>query len=344
MSSVTTEIPDDFVASAQRAVEACTDLSAADTARRLAEDGLLGVLAGEDVGGLGLPMPFALPVAGAGAGGLCAFPLTETLLAARALQGGHPAAAQAIVEGREIATIAWAGSADGRILGPVAWAEGLRWLLARADDGTVRLLDLAATAHTVAPAISLEVDRQMVVLTLADPATDAPALDAEAAAALRDGAVLLRAAELLAGATVCFEQARTHVETRRQFGRPLAAFQVIRHDLARYTLWLEGLRRTLDGAARRAGTPAGALAARAAFAAAADHAPTIIEGTIQLNGAMGFTWDLDLHRHLRRARAAGDVLDLTGARDWLAADLIDGTLPLDPAETAALDARQAECA
>ncbi|RKK00749.1 acyl-CoA dehydrogenase, partial [Pseudoroseomonas wenyumeiae] len=46
--------PAEFAATAERAVAACATLESRARAARLAEDGLLGVLAGEEAGGLGL--------------------------------------------------------------------------------------------------------------------------------------------------------------------------------------------------------------------------------------------------------------------------------------------------
>ena len=48
--------PAEFAATASRAVAACTGLSVAEQGARLAGDGLLGVVAAEDVGGLDLPL------------------------------------------------------------------------------------------------------------------------------------------------------------------------------------------------------------------------------------------------------------------------------------------------
>ena len=72
--------PTEFAATAARAVAACTGLAARRQAERLGSDGLLGVLAGEDVGGLDLPLDFAVPVTAAASSGLLSFPLLETLL------------------------------------------------------------------------------------------------------------------------------------------------------------------------------------------------------------------------------------------------------------------------
>ena len=68
--------------------------------------------------------------------------------------------------------------------------------------------------------------------------------------------------------------------------------------MARHKLGLEGIR----GAVTRASTGHSLLPRQAAFLAAATHAPLIAEGAIQVFGGMGFTWEVPLHRYLRRIR------------------------------------------
>src|SRR3954470_18562875 len=101
--------PDDFAATAARAIAACAGRNARAQARCLADDGLLGVLACEDVGGLGLPLAFAVPVVTAASAGLLGFPLPESILVARLLQQQLPQVAEAVVSGSTCVTIAWAG-------------------------------------------------------------------------------------------------------------------------------------------------------------------------------------------------------------------------------------------
>ena len=58
-----------------------------------------------------------------------------------------------------------------------------------------------------------------------------------------------------------------------------------------------------------------------ACAAIANQAPHIIENAMQLHGAMGFTWDLGLHRYLRRARAGATLFPAAESRrQYLAPD------------------------
>ena len=139
--------------------------------------------------------------------------------------------------------------------------------------------------------------------------------------ALRADALLLGAAGALDAAQSCLDAAIAHVTQRRQFGRALVTNQSLRHELARQRLAMEGARLALDHALAAAPQdPWGHAPARLVCRVAlADTAPRVVEAAIQLHGGMGFTWDLPLHRHLRRVREAAARCDATAAREALAA-------------------------
>ena len=275
--------PAEFADSAARAVSACAGLEPLAIAARLAEDGLLGVVAAEDVGGLGLDLRFALPVMQAAGAGDLPFPLLETLLLARHLAGPAPEVAAAIAGGTARGTIAWAGTARGDLSGNVArapMARGADWVLVRLADGAALL---AGADLTVSDMISLDetVPEQVVALRGAAPVCR---LDGAAWAALAEDALPLRAAAMLGAAETCLALAVEHVSTRRQFGKPLVANQAMRHLLARQKLGLEGMRGAI---ARAISRPEDGVARHAAFLASATHAPLIAEAAIQAHGGTG---------------------------------------------------------
>jgi alkylation response protein AidB-like acyl-CoA dehydrogenase len=307
--------PAEFAESARRVVEACAGKDAAGCATLLAEAGLLGVLAPEETGGLGLPLPFALPLLQAAGAGDLAFPLLETLLLTRHLADTAPDVAAALVAGTARGSIAWAGT--GAMVGRAPMADGADWLLAHAGDGAA-LLPGAALACRPGPGIDLSVPEYEIEVA---GATAAVMLDASAWAAVAEDARLLRAALILGAAEHCLDLAVTHVTDRRQFGRPLAAFQAMRHLLARQKLALEGIRGAL---ARAVAADAAPIARQAAFLAAASLGPQIAEATIQAHGGMGFTWDIPVHRYLRRIRSLEAQGEAPRLREAVAAALIEG--------------------
>ncbi|MBN9564130.1 MAG: acyl-CoA/acyl-ACP dehydrogenase [Alphaproteobacteria bacterium] len=320
--------PAEFFESARRAAASCAGGTAAEQAARLAEDGLLGVLAPEAAGGLALPLRFAVPVVAAASGALLSLPLVETLLLARIAP--VPIAA-ALVAGETIGTISWdcavdaCETSDGVVLdGVVGRAPGTRdagWVLARLRDGRAALVATSAGGLAVGDAdgFDLAVPEGMLRLTgVAVPS--AHVLPADACDGLIVDAEVLRAAAMLGSAELCLAAAVEHATNRRQFGKALIANQAMRHLLARQKLQLENLRGVLNRALAPNAAP---IAARVAFAAACQYGPAIIEGAIQVHGGMGFTWDLDLHRHLRHLRMLEAHGDGRGVRAAIAAHLID---------------------
>jgi alkylation response protein AidB-like acyl-CoA dehydrogenase len=293
----------DFVDSARRAAAACNGLGAREAARVLAEAGLLGVLASEEAGGLSLPLSAAAAVLAAAEAELLAFPLLEAMLAARVLP---EAEAARVVAGEALATIAWGG--EGDMATKAHCADAAELLLA--NGKWHRLAPGAAE-----PEPDLDLERPSFRVTLAGGEAIAPA----AWAALLDDARLLRAAEALGAAEASLEAAVAHVSQRKQFGRTLVGFQGLRFDLARQKLALESARVTLNKALTQQGDAHARLVARSTVGEAA---PFIIEGAIQMHGGMGFTWDVPLHRRLRRVLNGRSQLDVFAAKQALMAELL----------------------
>ncbi|MFW0793905.1 acyl-CoA dehydrogenase family protein [Gordonia sp. CPCC 205515] len=87
--------------------------------------------------------------------------------------------------------------------------------------------------------------------------------------------------------------ARDHALDRTQFGRPIAAFQAVRHRLAETLVAIEGAEATLA----HAGDDLGAMLAKAA----AGRAALITSRNVQqVLGGIGFTAEHSFHRHARR--------------------------------------------
>lgn len=127
--------------------------------------------------------------------------------------------------------------------------------------------------------------------------------------------------EIAGAARTVIEQARVHARTRIQFGRPIAAFQAVRHHLADAFVAVEGLEAALDAAAV-AGTPATAALAKATAGRAAR---TVVDHCRQVLGGIGFTTDHPFHRHWARLLVLEGLLGTPEAlltdlgRGWIAA-------------------------
>lgn len=103
--------------------------------------------------------------------------------------------------------------------------------------------------------------------------------------------------ELYGCAQRALELAAEYATERRQFGRAIVGYQAVSHRLAAMAVDLEALDAAIG---RLAGGDDERLAAvlRHAVPAAARR---VVEGAIQVHGGMGFTWELGLHLHYRRA-------------------------------------------
>jgi hypothetical protein len=101
----------------------------------------------------------------------------------------------------------------------------------------------------------------------------------------------------------------THVKQRHQFGVPIGSFQAVKHKAADMYVAIERARALAYYSALTIAedTPQRSLAAHMAKAAAGECQRVVFANGLQLFGAMGFTWENELHLYLKRA-AAGDLL------------------------------------
>ncbi|GAA2482319.1 hypothetical protein GCM10010276_19410 [Streptomyces longisporus] len=241
------------------------------------------------LGGLGF-FSLRLPEADGGAG----LGLPEAVLA-------FEEAGRALVPGPLVATHLAAGEVPGAATGEV--------VVAAADGRIVEWLDEADVVRRGAEGA--------VPMRSVDPLT--PLHRVPAPAPSDPVADLLTAAEQLGTATRVCELAVQHARTREQFGQPIGAFQAVKHLCAQMLVRAELARAAVYAAAVTAdrGDIAAArlLADEAAVRGARD--------CLQVHGGMGFTWDSEVHLHLKRAwvraQRGGAV---TESEELLAADLV----------------------
>ena len=122
-----------------------------------------------------------------------------------------------------------------------------------------------------------------------------------------DLGVLACSAQLLGAGRALLEAAVRHAGVRAQFGRPVGAFQAVKHKLADVAIALEFARPLLDAAAAAIGDGS-ATAGRdvsAAKVACGDAAYLAARAALQVHGAIGYTAEHDLSLWLTRVRALG---------------------------------------
>ena len=203
----------------------------------------------------------------------------------------------------------------GVALVPARTADGATiWCLLDLDDERVRASPLPSLDATRRVGL-LEVDGTEVLL--ARQLRDVPARRVD------DVALALLAAEHAGGARWCLETATEYAKVRVQFGRPIGQFQAVKHRAADMAVLVEQLAsvawdavlavdaalRVEDGPGAGPGDADSApddgveLAVAAAAALALDGYVTCAQDCLQLLGGIGFTWEHDLHLHLKRALA-----------------------------------------
>ena len=130
--------------------------------------------------------------------------------------------------------------------------------------------------------------------------------EAEVLAAIEralDRALVAHCAETVGTMSAAFDVTRGYLTTRKQFGRPIAANQVIQHRLVDLYVEIEEARALWRAAAAAPGPRlVAALAARTA-----EVARHTWEEAIQLHGAIGMTEEYVLGTHVRRLALAASL-------------------------------------
>jgi len=101
-----------------------------------------------------------------------------------------------------------------------------------------------------------------------------------------------------------------HVTQRKQFGVPIGSFQAVKHKAADMYVAVQRARvlAYFSALTIASGDPRRARAALMAKAAAGECQEVVQRNGAQLFGAMGFTWESELHIYLKRAMAGNLLL------------------------------------
>ncbi|MEV0153767.1 acyl-CoA dehydrogenase [Micromonospora sp. NPDC050686] len=179
----------------------------------------------------------------------------------------------------------------------------------RTGDGTALVVvERASAGMAVRPQQAVDPGRGLATIELAGvPArvlARGPQVDDAVAEAWSLGALLV-AADAVGAAERAFELARAYADTRRQFGRPIGSFQVVKHKLVDMYVELELSRSALREALRLADArlPGWPEAAAAAKSVVGDGSTHVLREAIQVHGGIGFTWEHELTHHFRRVMA-----------------------------------------
>jgi alkylation response protein AidB-like acyl-CoA dehydrogenase len=156
-------------------------------------------------------------------------------------------------------------------------------------------------------------DAQVEAIDAIDPTRRYAAVTANGGESLgdvsrgRDLIALAVAAELVGISQRVMEMAVEYAKDRKQFDRPIGAYQAVSHACAEMLKQVEGSRSLVYYAGWAAGAAPDefSLAASMAKAYASDAGWQVSASALQVHGGIGFTWEHDLHWFLKRAKTDG---------------------------------------
>lgn len=260
----------------------------------IVETGLTLVLLPEAAGGLGLNETDFAPIAEAA--GYTALP--------------EPLVESAGVAAPMLAAIDFSAAPLADPSATIAIEHPLNPFVADADTAAALLLHREGEVHLVDPsAVTLtreeSIDPFRRLFRVDWSPSPATRLDADPLLwdhAL-DRAALFAAAQGLGLAQRSIDLAVAYAKERTQFGKPIGSYQAVKHHLASAQVAVEFARPVVQAAAadiRHADAQSKARISHAKLVAleAADQAA---RASIQVHGAMGYSWEVDVHFFLKRA-------------------------------------------
>ena len=184
-------------------------------------------------------------------------------------------------------------------------------LVTTADGDHVALLALSQPGVELIARQTWDTTRRLFDVSFKDVALDNALTLANGAAAkalstriftLRDFAL---AADAVGGAEALLEMTVEYLKTRKQFGRPLALFQALKHRCADLKMLISSAEALLNDSLSRVGnqledTQAAAMGKAAKYLACSVYA-RVAEESLQLHGGIGMTSEYPCHLYLKRA-------------------------------------------
>ena len=287
----------------------------------MAELGWLGIAIPEEEGGLGLELADLVPIAEAMGKHLMNSPFTSTTLAAQAILLGGSEAQKAewlpkLASGT-IATLALFEPSGAWDLGAVEGkAKTFALNLEAAEivvtsvrhEGQTRLALISRNRITARRETIIDETKRSFAFDVPDVSEEElMPVDLTAAALDRVELVanLLQSAELSGAAMACVDYTVDYLQTRKQFGKTIGAFQALKHPTVDAFVDAESARSLLYAAATHCEKQGeGEVAVRMANAKAQGALSYAADRSIQFHGGFGFTYDCDAQLYRRVAMFA----------------------------------------
>lgn len=277
----------------------------------LAELGLCGMLVPEAQGGLGMnEIDFVMLAEECGRAALPE-PLIDTVLLASPLlvAAQQDALLADIASGAAIIAVqesAGAVVSDAEFATHVIAQQGDALLLLKADQLTLTRQESVDPSRRL---FSIDFDAAQAT-TLFDKGSAA-----DQQAALANRGALGAAAQLLGLAQRMTDMSVEYTSDRSQFGKPIGSFQAVKHHMANVAVKTEFAKAPVARAAYSVANNLvdAALHVSQAKLAAGEAATLAAKNAIQVHGAMGYTWEVDLHIFMKRAWALESAWGTRGA-------------------------------
>jgi alkylation response protein AidB-like acyl-CoA dehydrogenase len=283
----------------------------------LAEMGALGATIAEPDDGLGLGLVDVVLLAEESGRAALPEPIVDTAIVAPALlaaAGGEAASWTAPI-----------AAGDAKVV--VALSES-EWVAGAADADLVlqregdALVGYTAASWDVEP--SVDRARRLARRSAGEPAFRVDDLGGPLDAAFDRGATAV-AAQLVGVARHLLDTTVAYAQEREQFGQPIGGFQAIKHHLADALLAVEFAAPVVYRAAwsldREA--PTAPRDASMAKAMAGDAAEQAARAALQVHGAIGYTFEYDLHLWMKRVWVlAADWRDADWHRERVASSVL----------------------
>lgn len=289
---------------------------------QLTEMGLVGITVPEEHGGLGMSaLDFVLLAQECGYVALPE-PLVHTVLVAAPL----------LTElGGDLAAEWLPGIAAGEAKVVVGLERNL--LVEDAHVADLLLLERNGDLYAVTPEqvtlrhnVSVDPSRRLCGVEIdgdAQPVVGGEEAAARVEASLNRGA-LGCAAQALGLAQRMVDMSVQYTAERHQFGKPIGSFQAVKHHMANVAVRLEYAKAPVHRAAyavARDQDCAGRAVSHAKLAAC-EAAGLAAKNSIQVHGAMGYTWEVDLHIFMKKAWALANTWGDAGFHKRRVADYI----------------------
>ena len=266
---------------------------------QLAELGLTGITVPEEFGGLGMDeLDFVLLAQECGYVALPE-PLVHTALVAVPLLRDF---------GGELAAEWLPRIAAGEARVVVGLEQNQ--LVEDAHIADLLLLQRNGAIHALTPAQvtlrhneSVDPSRKLYAVEIDKP--NAVSEDANLVAASLNRGALAAAAQALGLAQRMIDISVQYTSERHQFGKPIGSFQAVKHHLANVAVRLEYARAPVHRAAYAVANNLASAAENVSHAklVACEAANLAAKSSVQVHGAMGYTWEVDLHIFMKKAWA-----------------------------------------